>query len=61
MNVLGKAGEIESDLRTLCVEFGRIFPDVKQVRVLLDFKIRNIPVNLIRRQHVLSSPIRAGC
>lgn len=31
MNALTKAQEIENDLRTLCVEFGRIFPDVKQV------------------------------
>ncbi len=31
MNPLVKAGEIENDLRTLCVEFGNKYPDVKQV------------------------------
>jgi hypothetical protein len=36
MNALTKAQEIENDLRTLCVEFGRVFPDVKQVRVQSD-------------------------
>jgi hypothetical protein len=31
MNALLKAQELENDLRTLCVEFGKVFPDVKQV------------------------------